>query len=77
MQVEPGMPGQPALYFGMLVRRIVVHDQMQCQGFVSPPVNCLQELEELVVAVPGLALPNHVHAWTSSAANKVVVPWHL
>lgn len=47
------------LYFGMLVRRIVVHDQMQCQGLVGAPVNGLQELEELVVAVPGLALPNH------------------
>lgn len=59
MQVEPGMLGQPVFYFGMLVRRIVVHDQMQCQAFIGPPVNCLQELEELVVAVPGLALPNH------------------
>jgi hypothetical protein len=47
--VEPGMPGQPVLYFGMLVRRIVVHDQMQCQGLVGSPVNYLQELEELVV----------------------------
>ena len=59
VQVEPWMPGQPVLYFGMLVRRIVVHDQMQCQGFVGPPVNRLQELGELVVAVPGLALANH------------------
>ena len=49
VQVEPWVPGQPVLYFGMLVRRIVVHDQMHCQGPVGSSVNCLQELEELVV----------------------------
>ncbi len=41
VQVEPWMPSQPVLYLGMLVGRIVVDDQMQCQGLVDPPVKCL------------------------------------
>jgi hypothetical protein len=80
VQMKPGMLGQPFVYFGMFVGRIVADDQMQCQGLVGLSVNYLQELEELVVPTGhkwrclGWHWPITVPVLTSSAANKVVPP---
>jgi hypothetical protein len=75
--MEPWMFGHPVLDVGMLVGRVVIDDQMHRQGFVGLPVELAQELEELIMAMFRQALANDGPAWTSSAANKVVVRLRL
>ena len=54
-----------------------VHDQMQLPRPRKLPVQPPQEFQELLMAMPGLALPHHFPPNTLQAANSVVVPFRL
>lgn len=55
MQVEPGVLLQPSFDVGVLVRGVVVQDQVHLQSGWHFRVNGLEELQELDVAVLGQA----------------------
>jgi hypothetical protein len=57
----------------MLMGTIVVHHEMKFYRDRELGIQAFQELEELLMAVPGITLP----CATSSAANRVVVPLRL
>ena len=60
MDEEPGVRGQPAGHLGMLVGGVVVHHQVQLGAVAGVGVGTsqmLQEAQELLMAVPGLAEP--------------------
>ena len=61
----------------MLVRGVVVGDQVHVEVLRRLGVDPAQELEPLLVPVPRHALADHLPVATSSAANNVVVPWRL
>ena len=77
MANEARMAFQPSPDVGMLVRAVVVHDQMQRdlsgELLVQPP----EKAQELLVPMPLMALSDHRPLKTSRAANKVVVPLRL
>ena len=56
MHVESGMLGQPLLHNGMLVRGVVVGDQVQRLALGRLTVDLAQELQPLDVRVSLLAL---------------------
>jgi len=77
MNMEARMLFQPLFNLGMLVRSIVVADQMQFLILGSLPVDLTQEIEPLDMA---MALGQREITEPSSvlkAANNVVVPWRL
>src|SRR5680860_258418 len=51
VQTEARVLGQPALDVGVLVGGVVVQDQMNVQALGGLPVDGLEELQELLVAV--------------------------
>lgn len=76
VDVKPRSPGQPASHFRMLVRRVVVADDVQFDvgiGFVD----LLQEVEPFLMPMSRLEVARTVPSKTLSAANKVVVPFRL
>ena len=77
VHVEARVLGQPLLHLGMLVRGVVVADQVQRLVLGRLAVDLAQELEPLAVAVPLLALGDDLPSSVLSAANSVVVPWRL
>lgn len=54
MHMETRMFRQPSLHFCMLVRRVVIHDQMQLEVFGSFLVDFLEERQPLLMAVLAL-----------------------
>ena len=58
MHVNTGVFGQPLLYDRVLVRSIVIGDQMQFLIFRRLPVNFFQELQPFSVGMALLALPD-------------------
>ena len=60
MDVEPRPLRQPGADFGVLVSAVVVDNQVHVELgrvlFIDPP----QEAQELLVAVPGFALGDHL-----------------
>jgi len=54
MHMETLMLRQPSLHLGMLVRRIVIHDQMQLKVFGGFLVDFFEEGQPLLMAVLAL-----------------------
>ncbi len=77
MQMKPRVPLQPPVDLGVLVRAVVIQDQMHLQARGNLAVDGVEEPQELGVAVPGQALADHRAGQTSRAANSVVVPLRL
>ena len=77
VHVEPRMPLQPPLDLGMLVRGVVVHDQVQVQVRRRLFVDQLQELDPLLMPMRGMQVPITLPSGILKAANKVVVPLRL
>lgn len=85
--VEPGGVGwrvvdvearplrQPQPHFGMLVRGVVVDDQMDVQVFGHSLIDVLEKAEKLLMAVARPTLGEDSPEATSRAAKSVVVPW--
>src|SRR5262245_57611125 len=59
MQVEPLVAIQTALNLGMVVRGVVVQNQVHSKMFGHLLVDSAQELQKFVVPMPGQALPDH------------------
>ena len=60
VQVEPLVPVEPPLHFGVLVSGVVVQDQMNPEAFGHFPVDGAQERQELLVPMPRQALADHL-----------------
>src|SRR5665213_524711 len=58
--MESPMPLQPLLYVGMLMGRIVVHDQVQIQLGWRLLVDQFEKLDPLLMPVPLHACPNYL-----------------
>jgi hypothetical protein len=56
---EARVLAQPSLYLGVVVRGVVVYNQMQRQALGRLAVDQTQELQPLLVAVPRLAHRDH------------------
>ena len=59
MQVEPPVPLQRGLHGGVIVRGVVVQDQMHLEVARNFAVDGLQEDQELLVPMAGQALTDH------------------
>ena len=59
MHMKSRMPFQPRLHFRMLVRGVVIDDQMQVKLRHRFAINRLEKLDPLLVTMPLLALRNH------------------
>lgn len=77
MQVEAGVLGQPRFDCRVLMGGVIVGDQVEGERLGPAAVDRPQETQPFLVAMPLHALPDHLPLATSSAANKVVVPWRL
>ena len=76
--MEPRMLLQPVMHVVVVVRAVIVQDQMQIQFRRSFPVDLAQKLEELLISVPWIASAcDPVPSSTLSAANRQVVPLRL
>src|SRR5512139_253114 len=60
VQVKTRMADEPGLHLGMLVGRVVVHDEVQVEGRRNVGIEVLQKAEELLMAMARLALPEDV-----------------
>ncbi|MDQ1404869.1 MAG: hypothetical protein QOG55_498, partial [Acidobacteriaceae bacterium] len=65
MHLHAGMRGQPALHAGMLVRGVVVHDEVDGQSLGNAGVDLFQKMEILLMAMAALAPTDH------SAAGQI------
>ena len=74
VQVKARMTREPGFDSGMLVRAVVIDDQVHVEIPGNFALDVTQESEELLMSVARLALGNHLPLATSRAANKVVVP---
>ncbi len=59
VKVKSGTPCQPSLDLGMLMRGVVVDDEMNIEVSGHVGLDVAQELEELLVTMTGLALGHH------------------
>ena len=69
--------GKPGANFGVLVRGVVINDEMQIEVGRNALIEVPQEGEELLMTVPGLDWVMTLPFCTSRAANSVVVPWRM
>jgi len=69
-----GVPGEPGLDRGNLVRAVVVADQVDARALGHRLVDGGQELPELGGAVLAVDSPRTVPSVTLNAANRVVMP---
>ena len=60
MDVVSGSFRQPSLYLGVLVCRVIVDDQVHLEFFRDVIIYVVEKLEELLVAVPALALRHNL-----------------
>lgn len=58
--MEAGMLLQPCLHLGVLVRAVVIHDQMQLPGTLIFLVDFAQEFQKLLMPVPTITLARHL-----------------
>ena len=56
MQVEAWMLGQPRFDLGVLMRRVVIQDQMQLSIWLRLPIDELEKLQPFLMPVSRLAL---------------------
>src|SRR5215471_4814905 len=73
MQMITRPPRKPPLYFGHLVRAIVVHHQVDAEILRDRLLHPVQEAQELLM-LPRCKLAITLPVATSRAANKEVVP---
>ncbi len=59
MNVKSGTPCQPSLDLGLLMRGVVVDDEMNIEVSGDVGLDVAQELKELLVTMTGLALGHH------------------
>lgn len=59
MRNKPGMTLKPALDFGMFVRAVIVHDQMQLKRAEKLVVELFEKFQKLLVPMPRVALTDH------------------
>ena len=59
MRDKPGMAFEPALDPGMLVRAVIVHDQMQLDLPWKLLVELFEKFQKLLVPMPRIALTDH------------------
>ena len=71
------MTFQPRLYFRVLVRVVVVHDEMQGDIARELAIEPAQEFQELLMPVSLMTFADTLPSKVSRAANKVVVPLRL
>jgi hypothetical protein len=71
---DPRVAGQPGLHCGVFVRGVVVGDDVQLDPGVCLRDE-LEEVQELGVGVSLVAGVGDFPVATSSAANRLVVPW--
>lgn len=62
MNLIAGVCCQPAFHLGVLMRRIIVHYQMDIQVFGNVGIHLLEELEVFLVSVVGFALGENLSA---------------
>ena len=77
VEMEPGVPFEPGQHLGMLVRGVVVDDQVELSHGRGLAVNLVEEADEFLMPVARHACPMTLPWSTSSAANSVVVPFRL
>ena len=77
VQVKPRMPDQPSFHLRVLGHGVVVEDAMNVEPRGDVGVDVREEAEELLVAMPRLALVRTSPLWMSRAANSVVVPCRM
>ena len=70
-------PVEPGADLGMLVGGVVVEDDVDHLAGRHLGLDRVQEAHELLMAVALHVVRMTVPSSTSSAANKVVVPWRL
>ena len=73
---EALVPVEPGAHLRMLVRCVVVEDEMDDFSGRNLGVDGVQKTDELLMTVPPLR-PMTVPSSTLKAANRVVVPWRL
>ena len=74
----PARPlGQPSFDSRVLVRAVIVYDEMDIQPCRDVAFDPAQESQELLCRWRGLQSVSTVPWSTSKAANSVVVPWRL
>ena len=71
------MAFQPCLHFWGFVRPVVVQHQMEFPVRWELSVQPTQELQEFLMAVSAMTLPDHFAIQYLSAANSVVTPLRL
>ena len=77
MNVKSGTPCQPSLDLGMLMRGVVVDDEMNIEVTGDVGLDVAQEREELLVMMTDLHWVITAPVAMSRAANRVVVPSRL
>ena len=74
VRLKPGVRRQSAKHAGMLMRRVVIHDQVPGEPGRDLGVDLPQEAPVLLVVMAALTLAEDLPVAKSSAANRVVVP---
>jgi hypothetical protein len=59
MEMEAPMASKPTLHFGVLVRAVVVHDQMKVQVERKRSIELAEKLQKFLLAVARLAFSDH------------------
>ena len=77
VHMEAAMLGKPALHGRCLMGSVVVEHEMEIEVLFHAPVDALQELDELVGTMAGMAFAMTSPLFASRAANSVVVPLRL
>ena len=76
MELKAVVPPEPSADLGMLVRGVIVNNQMHCALGRGLAVDLVEEADELLMPVAAHALADDPSS-TLSAANRVVVPCRL
>ncbi len=77
MQLEPRVRGQPGPHVRVVVRGVVVEDQMHLQALGNLTIDRAQELQKLHVPVTRQALSDHRAGQDIERGEQVVVPLRL
>jgi hypothetical protein len=74
VKMEPGMPFEPGTHLGVLVRGVIVDDQVELRRGPGLAVDLVEKADEFLMPMRAMHWPITVPSSTSSAANNVVVP---
>ena len=77
VQLEARTLGQPRLDLGRLVRPVIVEHQMDVEVPLHAPIDPPQEADELLGAMPRLALADNEASLHVEGPEQVVVPLRL